>query len=177
MSKECFAIYTIKNLDEKYITDLSTFNFFTRNRIKEFILATAKEVNDRTAIDNIIDLQMEFNSVFYVVGVKINIGTCIIFTTDANAHKYLVTLSRYILIKGLADTIGENFDYIKSETKMKNIIEQLDDVKFIMIDNIEQLKKREETLDDLVKKSEYLSNESKIFYVRAKKLNRCCAIL
>lgn len=42
---------------------------------------------------------------------------------------------------------------------------------------IEQVLENQEKLDALVAKSDDLSGQSKIFYKRAKKMNRCCSIL
>ena len=53
----------------------------------------------------------------------------------------------------------------------------LDETKIILHKAMEQLLARGEKLDDLVAKSEDLSNGSKSFYKAAKKTNSCCVIL
>ncbi|CAI9149179.1 unnamed protein product, partial [Rangifer tarandus platyrhynchus] len=51
----------------------------------------------------------------------------------------------------------------------------LDEVKDVMLKNIDDLLQRGEKLDDLMKRSEDLSNTSYQFYRQAKKNNQCCA--
>eukprot|EP00070_Physeter_catodon_P036395 XP_028343289.1 VAMP-like protein YKT61 [Physeter catodon] len=51
----------------------------------------------------------------------------------------------------------------------------LDEVKDVMLKNIDDLLQRGEKLDDLMKRSEDLSNTSYQFYRQAKKNNQCCS--
>jgi len=51
----------------------------------------------------------------------------------------------------------------------------LDEVKEIVHKNIEEVLRRGETIDGLVKISEDLGNDAKIFYKKAKKYNQCCS--
>ena len=176
MSKECFGIYLLKEVDEKYIINLSNFNFLISSKVKEFIIASAKEIMVRTKNNSIINLEMKFYETFLnLVGIKTINNLCIIYTNENKPHDYLITLAHYIMLNGLAPTIDENFAYIESNT-IKNIQQDLNVTKFIMIDNIEQIIKRGEKLDDLVNKSQYLTIESKKFYGRTKKLNQCCIL-
>lgn len=59
-------------------------------------------------------------------------------------------------------------------TKVKK---ELDDIKGVMLDNIEKLLSRGETIDSLVDKSDELSTSAKMFYKTARKNNSCCTIL
>ena len=174
MAQYCFGIYLWKDKTEKYITNLSMFNYFIRNSVQDFMIASAKEIISRSENHSIVDIELNFNKKFYLVGVK-NIDTsCFIFTTEENRHTHLITLAKYIIHKELADSIQKNFEYITTELKYVQISKELDDIKYIMIENIDILLKRGENLDDLVERTNHLSDESKIFYIRTKKMNNSC---
>lgn len=177
MTNKCFGIMVIRENGEKIIYDLSNFNIFIRQKVKELMYATGKEVNERLGENCTIDISLEIQQGMALVGTKINYDTCFIFTTEMENHKSLVTLSRCILVHGLLDTIEQNFSYIKSELKCQEIHHNLMEVKTIMINNIDLVLKRGEKLDDLVMKTQHLSDSSKKFYMKAKKLNKCCFIL
>jgi synaptobrevin family protein YKT6 len=51
---------------------------------------------------------------------------------------------------------------------------EIEEVKLIMVENIDKVLERGEKIDDLVEKSNTLSIESKKFYKKSKKLNSCC---
>ena len=76
------------------------------------------------------------------------------------------------------------YDYIANEieewqdpSKKDNIMKlqnELNDVQDIMRQNLNELLKREENLENLMEKSKDLSAASVNFYKQAKKTNRCC---
>jgi synaptobrevin family protein YKT6 len=51
----------------------------------------------------------------------------------------------------------------------------LDDVKDIMVQNVEQVLRRGEKIGDLIEKSKDLSSTSQLFYKKARATNSCCA--
>lgn len=65
----------------------------------------------------------------------------------------------------------QNSSLVDKIEKVKN---EIHDVKEIMLQNIEQVMNRGEKLEDLMKKSQHLSDVSKLFLKRAKKVNQCC---
>uniref|UniRef100_A0A1I7WUK7 Synaptobrevin YKT6 n=1 Tax=Heterorhabditis bacteriophora TaxID=37862 RepID=A0A1I7WUK7_HETBA len=52
--------------------------------------------------------------------------------------------------------------------------EEVEETKIVMHNTIQSVLDRGEKLDDLVKKSENLSDQSKLFYTQARKMNKCC---
>ena len=64
-------------------------------------------------------------------------------------------------------------DPTQSDT-MYRLQTDLDDTKIVLHSAIEAVLQRGEKLDDLVKKSESLSMQSKEFYNIARKTNSCC---
>lgn len=61
--------------------------------------------------------------------------------------------------------------------KLLKVQRDLDEVKDVMLKNIDELLQRGEKLDDLMQRSEDLSNTSYQFYRQAKKSNSCCRSL
>lgn len=184
-STKCIAIYFKKSdNDHEYVTDLSCYSYIFRNSLEKFIIASAKELIDR--IDNKagnmnIDFQPDINydKSIIVVGTKSESNICLIYglNVDYN-HHILISLSKKIIKDGLKKTIAENFNYLKpQDIQICNIMNDLDETKNIMIDNIDKLLERGENLETLVERTKYLSDDSKQFYKRAKKLNSCCIII
>ncbi len=67
----------------------------------------------------------------------------------------------------------EKFQDPKNDTIVK-IQKDLDEIKEVMHNNIEQILKNGETMEALVDKSNDLSNSSKQFHKKAKAANSCC---
>lgn len=65
----------------------------------------------------------------------------------------------------------------KDADPMMKVQAELDETKIVLHDTIQSVLERGEKLDDIVKKSEELSLQSKTFYTTAKKTNSCCTIL
>ncbi|KAH8158614.1 hypothetical protein CIB48_g9630 [Xylaria polymorpha] len=57
------------------------------------------------------------------------------------------------------------------------IQKELDETKIVLHKTIESVLQRGEKIDDLVAKSDGLSNQSKMFYQQAKKQNSCCVVM
>lgn len=180
MTDKCFGIYFQKGNEEKLLTNFSKFSFFIRGKIGLFLRAGAKEIIERSPPNSRYDLQIELdgfsdpNFIPFMVGVKNNKDACFIFTFESRPHSHLIVLAKNIIFYGLKDSIIQNFDYIKTEIKYNEIHKELDDIKDIMINNIDFLLQRGEILEDLVEKTEHLTKESKKFYKRSKKLNKKC---
>ena len=61
--------------------------------------------------------------------------------------------------------------------KIEEIQQSIDDAKSIVQTTIEKVLQNMDKLDELVAKSNDLSDTSRMFYKKSKKLNRCCVIL
>ncbi|XP_026190032.1 VAMP-like protein YKT61 [Cyclospora cayetanensis] len=82
-----------------------------------------------------------------------------------------------------ANMLPEGADMLKKyqnpleADKLLKVQRELDEVKDVMLKNIDELLQRGEKLDDLMQRSEDLSNTSYQFYRQAKKTNSCCSSL
>ncbi len=61
--------------------------------------------------------------------------------------------------------------------KILKLNTQLTETKDLLVKTIDKVLERGEKLDDLVEKSNTLSQQSKMFYKQAKKTNSCCIIM
>ena len=72
-------------------------------------------------------------------------------------------------------------EYIKKPIqeidRISKIQSDLDDTKQVMQKSIEGILNRGEKLEDLVSKSDDLTNQSKMFYRQARKTNSCCVLM
>ncbi|OAO12460.1 synaptobrevin-like protein [Blastocystis sp. ATCC 50177/Nand II] len=76
----------------------------------------------------------------------------------------------------LAKTLQDYQDPAKCD-KITQINSQLDETKDVLNKTIDSVLERGTKLDDLVGKSNDLSDQSKMFYKQAKKMNSCCSIM
>ncbi|VDK66095.1 unnamed protein product [Anisakis simplex] len=58
---------------------------------------------------------------------------------------------------------------------MTRVQEEVEETKIVLHNTIQSVLNRGEKLDDLVAASEGLSNQSKLFYTQARKMNKCCS--
>ncbi len=53
--------------------------------------------------------------------------------------------------------------------------DEVEETKVVLHKTMQSVLERGEKLDDLIKASESLSDQSKMFYTQARKMNRCCS--
>ncbi|OMH85007.1 Synaptobrevin-like protein [Zancudomyces culisetae] len=133
--------------------DVSSIGYFQRASVQEFLNFFAITVADRTSPSN--RQGVEENS----LAAKIVDD----YVTNPAQTDLPGTLARYQNPRQ-ADTI-------------MNIQQELDETKLVLNKTIESVLERGERLDDLVEKSNTLSDQSKMFYKTAKKTNSCCSIM
>lgn len=76
--------------------------------------------------------------------------------------------------------LDEQIKKYQEPTQVDNISKiqkDLDETREVMVQNIEKVIARGEKLDDLLDKTNDLSESSKVFAKRAKNMNSCCVIL
>jgi synaptobrevin homolog YKT6 len=167
---------------------LDSFPFFARKTVREIITLGAREICSRS-----IRAESNKNNLLVSVGYKdtymIHAWLCPrkkqneawVATTD---KEYPSRVILHMLDRAQASTVPANTEQLllayqtpSSVDKIEKVKCELDETKHIVLDTIEKLLERGETLDSLLEKTNALSTESKVFASRAKDMNRCCNIL
>jgi len=184
--------------------DLSPFGFFKRGTVKEFFTFASREIASRTnagETNSVCHEPTEGIEGFakFLCHAKVNAAKlgCVVITDGTyppRAAYGLMNQSIEAMVKEHGDKlstytkdailpcVGVDGLLVRSQKPdefdaMSKINKDLDETKDIMIRNIDKLLERGEKLEDLAKKSQDLSDSSKLFLRQSEKLNRCCIIV
>jgi synaptobrevin homolog YKT6 len=179
------------------VEDLSRFSWFTRNSARQAMRFTARTVASSSSIGTRTRLVTEVNDEKF---------ECFALTT-ADLMSYVViaegnypSSAAYQLIwkELLPRFSAASLDHLKLDcqdeppaflkqalTTYQNATpdtldltkQTIEDIKEIMVDNIEKLLARGVKIDELIKKSNDLEAASKIYLTETKKLNKCRCVL
>lgn len=182
----------------KSASDLSSFNFFQKNSVHEFMRFTSQILVERTIIATRSSIkEQEYMCHVFVRGDSL---AGIVISDHEYPHRVAHNFLNKILEEFAAqvpssrwlsanDSTGAipfpNLDnYLKQYQNPKEadpitrIQSDLDETKIILHNTMEAVLERGEKIDDLVAKSDQLSVQSKAFYTTARKTNQCsCTIL
>lgn len=172
--------------------DLSSFSFFQRGSVQEFMTFVSKTMVERTQpasrqsvkegeymlqvyvrADNLAGILIsdhEYpNRVAHTLITKIldEFSARVPASTWPTANE--TTVDFPVLPQHLA-----KYQNPREADALTRIQDDLDETKIILHDTIKAVLERGEKLDDLVAKSDSLSMHSKAFYKTAKKTNSCC---
>lgn len=173
--------------------ELSSFSFYQRSSVKEFINFTSKILTERSSSNSRQSVKEDIYMCHIYVREDNLVGVCL------SDHDYPTRVAHTLLTKILEDftaqvprthwTAGKEvpgfdgpldahlkkYQVPQEADAMTKVQAELDETKIILHNTIEAVLQRGEKLDDLVQKSEGLSMQSKTFYKTAKKTNACCA--
>jgi len=188
---------TTAKVTQLYAThELSTFSFFQRSSVKEFMNFTSKIIAERTTVGSRASVkEQEYICHVYVQAE----GLTAVVIGD---HEYPQRVAHSFINKVLDDfsqinppnswktaapgslefAAGEkllaNYQNPRESDALTRVQADVDETKVILHQTLEAMLNRGEKLDDLVAKSEDLSGQSKAFYTTARKANSCsCVIL
>ncbi|KAK6100651.1 hypothetical protein QQG55_1535 [Brugia pahangi] len=174
--------------------DLSSFSFFQRGSVQEFMIFTGKLLVERSALSS--RSSVKENEYFCHTFVRQDglSGICI---TDAEYQQRIAfTMLRRILDDFATKVLSVQWPQIKNEKDctytglpdllmkwqnpreadaMTRVQEEVEETKVVLHNTIQSVLERGEKLDDLIAASEGLSNQSKLFYTQARKMNKCCS--
>ncbi|KAG8787958.1 palmitoyltransferase [Ceratobasidium sp. 428] len=176
-------------------SDLSTFSFYQKGSVAEFMAFFSGAVAERTPAGQRQSIQ-EKSYTFHVYnrgGAENLVGVLI------SDEEYPVRPAFSLLAKALdefatavpqssysnpssisfpqAQTYVAKYQDPKQADAIMKVQQELDETKIVLHKTIEAVLERGEKLDDLVDRSNNLSNQSKMFYKTAKKQNSCCVIM
>ncbi|CEF67230.2 GDP-Man:Man(3)GlcNAc(2)-PP-Dol alpha-1,2-mannosyltransferase [Strongyloides ratti] len=173
--------------------DLTSFSFFQRGSVKEFMEFTGKLLVERSAIPARTSVkEQEYYCHTYVRSDGLS-GVCV---TDSEYQSHVAfTMLGKVLDDFISKIHPSQWNSINQEKDcsytilneqlvkwqnpsqadaMTRVQEEVEETKVILHDTIQSILHRGEKLDDIVKASESLSEQSKMFYTQAKKMNKCC---
>ncbi|RXK36734.1 prenylated SNARE protein Ykt6p [Tremella mesenterica] len=186
--------------------DLSSFSFYQRGSVGEFMTFFTKTVAERTPVNQ--PSSVEENNykahVFRMAGRgPSNLGLAAVMITDLEypyrpAFSLLtklldenVPLMMQLPASSAAPSFGSasanafatligylsRYQDPKQADAIMRVQQELDETKIVLHKTIDSVLERGEKLDNLVERSNALSAQSKLFYKTAKKQNSCCVIM
>ncbi|KZV98015.1 snare-like protein [Exidia glandulosa HHB12029] len=180
-------------------TDLSSFSFYQKGTVGEFLTFFSRTVAERTAPGQrqtvqenaytahvynrggseqlagviITDAEYPVRPAFSLLAKVLEEFTAAVPQASYNPNPGLTPNS--IAFAPLQQYIVKYQDPRQADTIMR-VQQELDETKIILHKTIEGVLQRGEKLDNLVERSNNLSQQSKMFYKTAKKQNSCCVI-
>lgn len=182
-----------KPVYKKAAYELSSFGFFQRSGVREFMAFTAEVLVERTRVGQRQSVkEQDYRCHVYVRSDSL---ACVIIADHDYPPRVCFTLMNKILEMFASDFPQSSWEqpasdlsYPPLESFLKKyqdpkeadpilkVQNDLDETKIVLHETIEQLLERGEKLDDLVLKTDKLSGTSKAFYREAKG-GTCCSIL
>ncbi|ORZ05049.1 Longin-like domain-containing protein [Absidia repens] len=173
--------------------DLSSFGYFQRGSVQEFMNFTSITIVERTQTGQRQSVESE-NNVAHVYAHPQGISG-VIFSDKEYPSRVAFSLLNKVLDEFLVKFPPEKWngtqlldypeltsylqkyqDPKQADTIMK-VQNELDETTAILHKTIDSVLQRGEKLDSLVDRSETLSSQSKMFYKTAKKTNSCCVLM
>jgi synaptobrevin family protein YKT6 len=164
---------------------LDEFNFFVRSNVKELIDALFNTVHSELIPSFEEQYQRyshdKIDNTYLVVYQNVNTTILTICSTNCNYYALLTMLRKLASCNNNHDELYLINDFMNNydahTTKLSDVQTLLDETKDQLVLSIDKLNKRGESIEDLVYKTNELSNSSKIFVNSSKKLNKCCIII
>ncbi|KAI6235379.1 Synaptobrevin-like protein YKT6 [Aphelenchoides besseyi] len=180
----------------KSASDLNSFSFFTRKSVNEFMLFTGRLLCERSEAPcrNTIT-QDEYKLRVYARTDKLT-GVCV--SDQEYEERVAYTLLSKVLDEFTQQVPAATWPMIREEkdcnfsklpeflTKWQNpreadslmrVQDEVEETKNVLHKTMKDVLERGERLDDLVTASENLSDQSKMFYTQARKMNKCCNLV
>jgi len=176
-------------------SDLSSFSFYQRGAVGEFLGFFTRTIVDRTPAGQRQSVQE--NS--YVAHVYNRGGAEQLAAVIVTDQEYPVRPAFSLLTKVLEDfaakvptasyanpsaisfpevnTYLQKYQDPRQADAIMKVQQELDETKIILHKTIESVLQRGEKINDLVDRSNALSMQSKAFYKTAKKQNSCCVLM
>ena len=180
-------VYSICILKDNKINqieyNLDSFSFISRYSIKEFINLFTRLCSEKTKNDQIIQkITHEQYSVYTLKVVSRDQEFCFCITSDIDypnyaAHSVLQKLKNEFNTDNWNENKLKEFLLESQKHVITTIKTELEETKVILHKNIDLLLERGEKIEDLLHKSNELSNKSISFYKMSKKTNRGCCFL
>ncbi|KIM31642.1 hypothetical protein M408DRAFT_327120 [Serendipita vermifera MAFF 305830] len=174
--------------------DLSSFSFYQRGSVGEFMTFMAKTVAERTAVGQRQSVQENSYTAHVYNAGRENLAAVVITDEEYPVRPAFSLLQKLIddFVTSVPKTTWSNPSSIdfpaakaylakyqdpKQADQIMRVQAELDETKIILHKTIEGVLQRGEHLDSLVERSNALSAQSKMFYKTAKSQNSCCVVM
>ena len=174
--------------------DLSSFSFFVRRNVKEFMEFAASVLVERTDIGQRVSVkEREYRCHVYVrsdylAGVVVSNLDYLPRVAFALATRALEQFTNDFppgtwpgaspdLSYPPLDALLAKYQNPKEADSLLKIQSDLDETKIVLHDTIQAALEKGELLDELVNKTDRLKDSSKTFYNGAKSANSCCSVM
>ncbi|QSL66368.1 hypothetical protein MERGE_000746 [Pneumocystis wakefieldiae] len=163
-------------------TNLSSFGFFVRSSIYEFIMLFSRMVAEETQVKQRRSVEQD-NYVLHVYSRSEGVAGVAVCDKEYPlrvAYSLLSDLLERFLIKypctswpeqenerltfTVLDEYIEKYQDPKKADSIMKVQQELDDIKNVLCETIDSVLQRGEKLDDLVQRSDILSAQSRLFY-------------
>mmetsp|Transcript_7855 Transcript_7855/g.19239 ORF Transcript_7855/g.19239 Transcript_7855/m.19239 type:complete len:217 (-) Transcript_7855:423-1073(-) len=183
-----------KALKIAQVLDMSSFGYFTRSKAKEFILFGSRTTCERTPSGERVTVGCGYKD--YVAHSLVRSdGLAAVAVTDEEYPKDMAYQVLYLVLRDLNKKLGDKWKKVTKESavsppfmekylkdyqdpskmdKQGKVMKEIAELKLVLKDNLHLLLERGENLDDLVFKTQDLSEIAKEFYAQSKKHNQCC---
>jgi len=176
--------------------DLSSFGFFQRGSVQEFINFFSTTAAERTQVGERSKIEQQ-SYVGYVYSNPNGLAGVVVTDTEYPSRVAFSIINKILddftlkykksdwenlnskdrlSFPELKTYLTDFQDPHKADPFMK-VQQELDETKVILHKTMDSLLQRGEKLDDLVAKSDQLSSQSKMFYKTSKKTNSCCYLM
>ncbi|GME69530.1 unnamed protein product [[Candida] boidinii] len=188
----------LKTIELTSATDLSSFSFFQKSSVAQFMKFFAETISERTQPGQRQSVE-EGNYIGHVFTRSEGVSGVIISDKEYPIRPAYTLLNKildeYIAIhppnewNSIVETNESKLSFPELSTyitKYQNpaqadaimkVQQELDETKIVLQKSIEGVLQRGEKLDSLVDQSEALGANAKTFYKQAKKTNSCCIIM
>ncbi|KAI3409751.1 hypothetical protein GPALN_006130 [Globodera pallida] len=174
--------------------ELSSFSFFTRKNVQEFMQFTAKLISERSATPSRSSVKEGEYFIHCMVRHDNLVGVCV--TDEQYQSRVAFTLLNKVLgdfaektpesqwkqMSGESEcTYGELPGFLsqwqnpRAADALTRVQDEVEETKAVLHTTLQSVLERGEKLDDMIKASENLSDQSKMFYTQARKMNKCCS--
>ncbi|THH06162.1 hypothetical protein EW146_g9701 [Bondarzewia mesenterica] len=176
-------------------TDLSSFSFYQKGSVGEFLTFFTKTVAERTPQGQRQTVQENnYSAHVYNRGGAEQLSAVIITDMEYPARPAFSLLTK-VLDEFTAkvpqssfsnpaaisfpdiNTFVQKYQDPRQADNIMRVQKELDETKIVLHKTIESVLERGEKLDNLVERSNALSVQSKMFYKTAKKQNSCCSVM
>ncbi|KIY52208.1 snare protein YKT6 [Fistulina hepatica ATCC 64428] len=175
-------------------SDLSSFSFYQKGSVGEFMTFFSKTVAERTPQGQRSSIQEnnytahvhnrggaeqltgKLSSRYYPVRAVFSLLTKVLDDFTAKVPQSAFDNPAAISFPDINNYLQKYQDPRQADTIMR-VQQELDETKIVLHKTIESVLQRGEKLDNLVDRSNALSMQSKAFYKTAKKQNSCCVLM